>query len=165
MAPSAKNYDMSVYPVQMAVRSQSDGAAVHMVTLPYCDCADFTNRKGRAVETEGGQAVTVCKHLLAGLERVGGWHRDAEPTEAIVLGGRDQPVVFPNITQVVAKVILRGALVGMGARDSNHLFTEARDHADGIAEFKAALCGATVDGQVQVDPLRGRCTLTLYPGR
>jgi hypothetical protein len=81
MAP-AKSYDMTVYPVQVAVRSQSDGAAVHMVTLPYCDCADFTNRKGQAVETDAAPAITVCKHLLAALGRVGGWHRPAPQIHA-----------------------------------------------------------------------------------
>ena len=53
MTAKAK-YDMTVYPVQVAVRSQSDGAAVHMVTLPHCDCADFTNRKGQLVPVEPG---------------------------------------------------------------------------------------------------------------
>jgi hypothetical protein len=71
---SPKNYDMTAYPVQVAVRSQSDGAAVHMVTLPYCDCPDFTNRKGRVTEAGDGQAaVTVCKHLIRALE-LAGWH-------------------------------------------------------------------------------------------
>ena len=75
MAAEAK-YDMKVYPVQVAVRSASDGAAVHMVTLPYCDCADFTNRRGLVIETEHGVAITLCKHIIEALERVGGWHRD-----------------------------------------------------------------------------------------
>jgi hypothetical protein len=81
---STPKYDMTAYPVQVAVRSQSDGAAVHMVTLPYCDCADFTNRKGHVIETDNSPAVTVCKHLLRALE-LAGWQRPetAAPQETV----------------------------------------------------------------------------------
>jgi hypothetical protein len=172
---AGKNYDMTVHPTAGLVRSASDGAAAHHVTLASCDCADFINRKGRLVEMDGGTvAVTVCKHVAEFLARAGGWHRTTEPAEAVVLGGLGGRaradldgglVFFPNITDVTAKAILRGSLVGMSAGDSNALFREAAKHVNGTAEFKAALCGATVDGQVEVDKLRGRCTLTLYPGR
>jgi hypothetical protein len=161
-SPLAGTQDMLVLPTAVAVCSESDPGTVYQVQLPYCPCKDYRYRRAN---WNGDFSKLFCKHLVSALDRVAGWHNSAEPTEAIALGGRDQPVVFPDITQVAAKVILRGALVGMGARDSNHLFTEAHKSADGIAEFKAALCGATVDGQVQIDRLRGRCTLTLYPGR
>jgi hypothetical protein len=74
---STPKYDMTVYPIQVAVRSQSDGAAVHMVTLPHCDCPDFTNRKGQHTFDGASEAITVCKHILTALERVGGWNRPA----------------------------------------------------------------------------------------
>jgi hypothetical protein len=96
---AGKNYDMTVYPVQVAVRSQSDGVAVHLVTLPYCDCADFTNRKGKSVLTDAGRAVTVCKHLTEALERVGGWHH--EPPR--------EPLVFRDQTRAQAANVLAAA--------------------------------------------------------
>jgi hypothetical protein len=65
-------YDLTVYPMTVAVRSASDGAKVRLVQLPYCDCPDFTNRKG-LLSDDG--TVTVCKHIREALERVGGWHR------------------------------------------------------------------------------------------
>jgi hypothetical protein len=78
---------MTVHPTAGLVRSASDGASAHHVTLPSCDCADFINRKGQLVEVDGGfveatagmVAVTVCKHIAEFLERVGGWHRETRP--------------------------------------------------------------------------------------
>lgn len=89
----AKTYDMTVYPVQVAVRSQSDGAAVHLVTLPHCDCADFTNRKGKLADD--GEAITICKHIREALARVGGWHRP-------------EPEVHADLTYKRAAEILNG---------------------------------------------------------
>lgn len=80
-----EKYDMTVYPVQVAVRSASDGAAVHMVTLPHCDCADFTNRKGKL--TAEGQYISVCKHIVTAMQSVGGWHQpEPGPGERTVYG-------------------------------------------------------------------------------
>jgi hypothetical protein len=105
---STPKYDMTVYPIQVAVRSQSDGAAVHMVTLPHCDCADFTNRKGQLVSFEGGKTVTVCKHLAEALERVGGWNRPA-PT---VHQGIPRKAAFDLLTaeDYVSDTLADGAL-------------------------------------------------------
>lgn len=105
MAATRRDTDMTVYPVQAAVRSASDGAAVHMVTLPHCDCADFTNRRGQLILVdEHTVAVTVCKHMAEALSRIGGWHRP-------------EPEVFPNlrrgdVIQVLAdKAELQGRAV------------------------------------------------------
>lgn len=130
MTAKAK-YDMTVYPVQVAVRSQSDGAAVHMVTLPHCDCADFTNRKGRLVESPVlGNAVSVCKHIAAALESVGGWH------------GTPGPRVFEHVTRTEALAALTTPTGG------------------GLTETAARLATrmATVDGTWKVDLPDGRGT-------
>ncbi len=75
MAAPAKR-DMTVYPIQAAVRSESDGARAYTVTLPYCPCADFTNRRGMLIEVDEHTAgVTICKHIASAMARVGGWHR------------------------------------------------------------------------------------------
>jgi hypothetical protein len=123
---STPKYDMTVYPIQVAVRSQSDGAAVHMVTLPHCDCPDFTNRKGQVVEAELGrpEAITVCKHILTALERVGGWNRPA-PTRH----------------------------EGVPMKKAFDLLTAADGVSDGLAE--AALARA-VRGQPAIIPADGR---------
>jgi hypothetical protein len=108
---SPKNYDMTAYPVQVAVRSQSDGAAVHMVTLPYCDCPDFTNRKGRVAEAGDGQAaVTVCKHLIRALE-LAGWHAAERPQAS----SEASPEVFGDVSRTRARALLaeRGVTAGM----------------------------------------------------
>jgi hypothetical protein len=118
MATAKHDYDMAVYPVQVAVRSASDGAAVHMVTLPHCDCADFTNRKGRLVEVEfGGVAVLVCKHIAAALGRVGGWHRD-EPAEETVTYHRlprIQAVTLMTSAHLAADLVDRLLRAAVGA--------------------------------------------------
>jgi hypothetical protein len=74
-------YDMTAYPVQVAVRSETDGAKVYGVFLPYCPCADFTNRKGVLVEAPDGAVITVCKHLVQAFALVAGWHRTASKDE------------------------------------------------------------------------------------
>jgi hypothetical protein len=84
---SAPKYDMTVHPTAGLVRSQSDGARAHQVTLSSCDCPDYVNRKGRLVEVDGGiAAVTVCKHIAEFLVQAGGWHRPA----ALPLNQRDR---------------------------------------------------------------------------
>lgn len=71
-------YDMTVYPTAGLVRSASNGAVTHQVTLPSCDCADFINRKGRlAWAQDAGHTVTICKHIAEFMERIGGWNRPA----------------------------------------------------------------------------------------
>jgi hypothetical protein len=92
---SAKTYDMAAYPVQVAVRSESDGAAAYMVHLPYCPCADFTNRKGRLSEQDGTPTVSICKHIADALGRIGGWHREAP-----------SPVLYPVLTRGQAVTVL-----------------------------------------------------------
>lgn len=95
MAAPAK-YDMTVHPTSALVRSQSNGAVAHQVTFPSCDCADFINRRGLLVEVNGGIAVTLCKHIAEGLERIGGWHRPAEPG----------PVIHQRLTRAQAVTTL-----------------------------------------------------------
>jgi hypothetical protein len=107
----APKYDMTVYPVQVAVRSQSDGAAVHMVTLPYCDCPDFTNRKGKVVETGDVKTVTLCKHLAEALERVAGWHRpaptrhEAIPQKKVIEYLADQPGLSDSLIGAIGATL------------------------------------------------------------
>lgn len=150
MGSTDKNYDMTVYPVQVAVRSQSDGAAVHMVTIPYCDCADFTNRKGRLVQAEGiGFTVTVCKHLAEALERVGGWHR--EP----------QPAGLDNISRADLRWFLSSAAVQLPSDEITALMRRAREASDGRAVFCASLTGAVVSGEVVANLLNGRWSVKL----
>jgi hypothetical protein len=106
----AKNYDMAVYPTAGLVRSQSDGARAHQVTLSSCDCADYINRKGQLVETEAGPAVTVCKHVAEFLERVGGWNRPVPGPAAPPPGRRAaEPLVHQAVTRERARAILAGA--------------------------------------------------------
>jgi len=106
----AKNYDMAVYPTAGLVRSQSDGARAHQVTLSSCDCADYINRKGQLVETEAGPAVTVCKHVAEFLERVGGWNRPVPGPAAPPAGRRAaEPLVHQAVTRERARAILAGA--------------------------------------------------------
>ena len=91
---AGKNYDMTVYPIQAAVRSASDGAAVHLVTLPHCDCADFTNRRGMLIEVDEHTAgVTICKHIAEAIARIGGWHRP-------------EPEVYSDLTRAMAFQVL-----------------------------------------------------------
>jgi hypothetical protein len=146
---SPRNYDMTAYPVQVAVRSQSDGAAVHMVTLPYCDCADFTNRKGRIADSEGGKAVTVCKHLLRALE-LAGWHQP-EP-------GAAGTVTYNSLTRARAVTLLTSAYLSSALTEQ--LLTAA------VGAATSPSIGATADlvsGPVLVkyDPQTRRYTVTL----
>lgn len=76
MASAPEKYEMAVYPMTVAVRSASDGAKVHQVHLAFCDCADFTNRKGR-LTVDGN--VTICKHIAQAMALVGGWNRPGTP--------------------------------------------------------------------------------------
>lgn len=89
-----RDYDMTVYPIQVAVRSASDPTRVHMVTIAHCDCADFTNRRGMLIPVdEHTVGVTVCKHIVEAMARIGGWHRP-------------EPEVFPNLRRVDAIRVL-----------------------------------------------------------
>ena len=98
---------MTVYPVQAAVRSMSDGAAVHTVTIPHCDCADFTNRRGQLLMVDDHtMAVTVCKHVAEALARIGGWHRP-EP----------EPVTYPYLTRGQAATVMTSAFLASDLTD------------------------------------------------
>lgn len=142
MAAAAEKYDMTVYPVQVAVRSASDGARVHMVTLPYCDCPDFTNRRGRV--TEDG-TVSVCKHIREALERVGGWHR-SEP----------EPEVYGNLTRERAREIL-GGIEGLNYGMVDHALTAVHS---GSPHFLVPLTRtATVELRVSAAPRRYTITI------
>lgn len=143
----AKNYDMAVYPVQVAVRSQADGAAVHMVTLPHCDCADFTNRKGRLVDGAGSPHVSVCKHIAAALERIGGWH-----------GPEPEPKVWGILMHAEARELLIGPEVCLPPRTAYAVLRRASNHDE--ATF-TTLGGALCDGHVAYDRLQSRYTVTL----
>lgn len=81
---SGKTYDMTVYPVQVAVRSEHDATKVYLVNLAFCPCPDFTNRRG--VVSEDGTSVTVCKHIAQALVLVGGHHGSPETAEENRLG-------------------------------------------------------------------------------
>jgi hypothetical protein len=102
MAAPAKNYDMTVHPTAGLVRSQSDGARAHQVTLPSCDCADYINRKGDLVQVDGLTAITLCKHIVEFLERVGGWNRPAGPPS---------PEVYENLSRQRARTLMAEALL------------------------------------------------------
>jgi hypothetical protein len=110
MAQARTSYDMTVYPMTVAVRSASNGARAHLVQLPYCDCEDFTNRRGR-LTTEG--TVTVCKHVREALERVGGWHRE-DPKDEVYedLTYSEASELLTSILAVDATMVL-GALAGV----------------------------------------------------
>lgn len=135
-------YDMAVYPTAGLVRSASDGARTHQVTLASCDCADFINRKGRLIEVDGIMAVTVCKHNAEFLERVGGWNRPAEPKPA--------PQVHSDLTRVQAF----GFLVD----------TEGADVTVGAAN---AVLNSVMEGQPAFIPAIGRkpCVKVAVTGR
>lgn len=107
---SQAKYDMTVHPLQALVRSQSDGAAAHLVTFPGCDCADYINRRGALVELpDGNVAVTLCKHIAEGLRRIGGWN-DAGPASEVI-GDLDHSAVRELLTGPRVK------MTGTGARD------------------------------------------------
>lgn len=115
MAQAKTNYDMTVHPTTALVRSQSNGAVAHAVTLPSCDCADFINRRGRLVEVEGGIAVTLCKHIEAALLRIGGWNREVAPGLAVTN--------FPGLTRAQAVTVLTSHFIS--ADLSNRLLLAA----------------------------------------
>jgi hypothetical protein len=146
---SVKSYDLTVYPIQVAVRSASDGAAVHTVTLPHCDCADFTNRRGQLIEAEGTgpSHVSVCKHIAAALERVGGWHAPAP-----------EPKVYPEQTHVETKALLQGPEVSLSARAANSVLRRADGH---VSATFTTMDGALCDGIVEYDRLTSRYKVTL----
>jgi hypothetical protein len=143
---TGKNYDMTVYPVQAAVRSASDGAAVHLVTLPHCDCADFTNRRGILVLVDKHTAgVTVCKHIAEALTRIGGWNRP-------------EPVVYSDRTRQQARAILLGA--GQSSREITALLNRIQVH-HGKDSFRSA--GPDMPaGEVTYDMPSGRYTITFH---
>lgn len=148
MAATRRDTDMTVYPIQAAVRSQSDGARAYTVTFPHCPCADFTNRRGQLIPVdEHTIGVTVCKHIAAAMERIGGWHRPAEPK------------VLEDLTHAAAKALLQGPLVGLTARMANSVLYEAADDYAG-SEFTPE-DGAVVDGKATYDKVRSRYTVTL----
>jgi hypothetical protein len=105
MAGKDKHYDMTAYPVQVAVRSESDGAEAYMVHLPYCPCPDFTNRKGRLDVIDGVPVISICKHVAEAMQRVGGWHREAE---------KPRPVLYPVITRQQAVTVLTSHYISSG---------------------------------------------------
>lgn len=139
---------MTAYPIQVAVRSASNGAAVHMVTLPYCDCADFTNRKGKVIEIPGGFAVTLCKHLIEALERVGGWHRPAETGE-----------VIPRLDPAEALALLTGPRVRMRQGEARAVLSALTMRRTETSDFN----GTAVKGFVTYDPLKSRFEVTILP--
>jgi hypothetical protein len=128
MAAEAK-YDMTVYPMTMAVRSASNGARAHLVQLSYCDCEDFTNRRGRL--TEDG-SVTICKHVREALERVGGWHREATPG----------PVIYRDVTRSRAAHVMTSSCL------ASSLVTDLLHAAVGTSPLSAT--ADTTNGPVTV---------------
>lgn len=142
----AKQYDMAVYPTAGLVRSASNGAATHQVTLASCDCADFINRKGRLIEVDGVLAVTICKHNAEFLARIGGWNRQPE-----------QRVTHEDVTRERARTILAEA----GLTDSavRSLLNSIRVH-NGKDSFRSGRVDQP-DGEVTYDDLSGRYTIVL----
>lgn len=101
---NAKTYDMTVYPTQAAVRSEHDGAKTYLVQLPFCPCADFTNRRGEV--GEDNTSVTVCKHIVRALALVGGHHGTPEPEPV--------PETYTNLSYEEALTQLEASLVSHG---------------------------------------------------
>lgn len=120
MALPAK-YDMAVYPTAGLVRSASDGAKSHQVTLASCDCADFINRKGQLITIDGVIAVTVCKHVAEFLERVAGWHRPADP--------EPEHRMYPSLSRQQALTVLTSSCI---AADLSVRILKAARAADGL---------------------------------
>lgn len=116
MAAEAK-YDMTVHPTSALVRSQSDGSKAHQVTFPSCDCADFINRRGVLIEAEGGIAVTLCKHIAEGLERIGGWNRRPEPE-------KPKDVLYTVLSRKKAVTVLTSHFISSDLTE--HLLLAAR---------------------------------------
>lgn len=137
-------YDMAVYPMTVAVRSASDGARAHLVQLPFCDCPDFTNRRGQLTYDGTSESVTICKHIREALARVGGWNR-AEKEET-----------FSDLTRVDVLSILRGSRIGMTPRASNAVLAQFAHSA--LAEFEH---GTGISGVVRYDQRLGRYTMTV----
>jgi hypothetical protein len=153
VAAEAK-YEMTVHPTAGLVRSQSDGARAHQVTLPSCDCADYINRKGNLVEVDGMPAITLCKHIVEFLQRVGGWNRQPEPVPV-------RAVIYANLfLDDVKKMLQDVCVVGFGAHEANQVLAEV--HSRNVAEFSQA-AGAPVNGKVEYD--KTECTYTLTISR
>lgn len=150
MNPPGKQYDMTVYPVTAAVRSQADPTKVYMVTFPHCPCADFTNRRGMLIEVDSHtMGVTICKHIAEAMERVGGWNRP-EP----------EPKVWEDLVHAQVKELLQGPEVGLTARKANMVLRRADGHLSATFYTQD---GALADGTVSYDRLHSRYTVTLRP--
>lgn len=144
MAAEAK-YDMTVHPLQALVRSQSDGAAAHLVTFPGCDCADYINRRGALVELPDGViAVTLCKHIAEGLRRIGGWNSTGPASE--VIDNLDHNAVRellmgPRVKMTATGVRSLTSALGMG-RTQEYEFVGQK--GKGYATYDARLSRFTV---------------------
>jgi hypothetical protein len=130
-----EKYDMTVYPTAGLVRSASDGARSHQVTLPSCDCGDFINRKGWVVMVDGVPAVTICKHIAEFIERAGGWHR--QPAE---------PEVHEGLTRNQASEILNGIPGVTPAMATNALSSVNPGHPHFLARYGLAAVEVRVAG-------------------
>lgn len=136
MAAPAK-YDMAVYPTAGLVRSASDGAKSHQVTLASCDCADFTNRRGQLVVVDDTLAVTVCKHVAEFLERVAGWHRPADPAP--------EHLMYPSLSRQQALTVLTSSCI-------------SADLTERVLRAARAANGLTVTCQLTVGELRAQAS-------
>jgi len=136
-------YQMTVYPVQVAVRSASDGAAVHQVSLAYCDCADFTNRKGRLDVIAGVPVITICKHIAQAMQLVGGWHRE--------------PEIFERLSQKEVLDLLTGERVNLTQTLARRYISDVGSQRTSKAEFNSTRAA----GFVTYEPLRSKYTVTL----
>jgi hypothetical protein len=63
-----QNQALAVRPLTAEVRSETDPNVAYTVTLPYCPCRDFHNRRGNLAL---GLESLLCKHLKAALGLVG----------------------------------------------------------------------------------------------
>jgi hypothetical protein len=78
---STEPQGMEVLVTQVAVTSETHPYETYLVQLPYCPCKDFRYRRARLLAGVPGMQLqdVFCKHLLKGLDLVGGWHKEPEP--------------------------------------------------------------------------------------
>jgi len=109
---SQHKQDMAVYPVTVAVRSESRPGLVFEVHLPYCPCEDFQYRRARMLRGEIAIAGLFCKHLRQAMEQVGGLQAadDSEPA------GKWADV-YENLTRGAAIDVIAGPDTGV-SRDT-----------------------------------------------
>lgn len=102
---------MLVLPVEAIVNSESTPGKTYHVHLPYCPCRDFQYRRANKPPEE-----MFCKHLLAALSAVGGYHAPADEG-------------FVDMDHAITRNLLMAAddLFGLNARQADGLMRAARE--------------------------------------